>query len=840
MAETEEAEYSDTLEVEGEAKSSSRVLAAIKKATDTFRDYQDTCRRIDDIYSREGDQYDSAWLDPEYDLFWASMEILKPAIYAHAPVPAVAPMFADRRPLYNTTAELLERVTTSAFDRANIDQAMLALRDDLAFTNRGVLWVTYETEDGQKACIDHIDRTDFLHEPARGWSDVGWVARRAWMTKAEMRKRFSKTSGKAYQQAKTEIRRDDKDNGGADDSKKAGVWEVWHRNDDKVYWVAPDCPVVLDEDKPHLTLKDFYPCPRPAYGTLRRRSLVPVPDYVRYAAHLAKISTLTSRIYLLLDKIKLKGLVPAGGDIGDAIQAALRSEDDEIIIPVPGAALVQGSSAGFVTWMPLADIATAIQGLIEARGQLIEDFYQLSGISDIMRGATEAEETLGAQQLKSQYGSVRVRDKIDELQRVARDVARIVAEIASDKFSKETLLDMAQLEIPTKADISKTVKEIEAAAKKELEGLAEKAKGMLQQARQQPQGQPQQGGQPQAQQIDPQQAQAQFQQAQQQIVQKYAGPLKQAEETVPIEDVMELLRDDKTRGFAFEIATDSTIMTDEMAEKQARNEFLGVVATSTQALTGLAAMGEAGAALAGGFLKFVVAPYRVGRELNGLIDDFVDAAPQMAAAAAGQGDGTQEAQKAMADANNKLADAEMTKAQAATMKVETDAKAKMQDMQLKAAQLQSDNERKMAEMQQKGAIESDKHQRESEKLRQQLVDMQSKSGEQQAKIDNLTAQTAAILHSIGLDERKQQLDEYTAANAVQSKAVDQSLNAQGMQQKAVEGDRSHQLNERQQGQTEAMGERSEQRADRQQEFTERSSDRQQTFAERQAAKEPAQ
>ena len=832
MADEIETEVSDTLEVEGEAKSSSRVLSAIKKATDTFRDYQDTCRRIDDIYSRDNN-YDNDWLDPEYDLFWASMEILKPAIYAHAPVPAVAPMFADRRPLYNTTAELLERVTTSIFDRANIDQSMLSLRDDLAFTNRGQLWVAYETDDGQCIPIDHLDRTDFLHEAARSWADVGWVARRAWMTKTEMRKRFRKTSGDAYKQAKTEIRRDDKDNGGADDSKKAGVWEVWHRNDKKVYWVAPDCPVLLDESDPYLKLKDFWPCPRPAYGTLRRRSLVPVPDYVRYAAHLAKISTLTSRIYLLLDKIKLKGLVPAGGDIGDAIQAALRSDDDEIIIPVPGAALTTGGATGFVTWMPLADIATAIQGLIEARGQLIEDFYQLSGISDIMRGATEAEETLGAQQLKSQYGSVRVRDKIDELQRVARDVARIVAEIASDKFSKETLLDMAQLEIPTKAEISKTVKEIEAAAKKELTELGKKAKEMAQQAEQKQQQQPGQPGQPQGQQIDPQQAQQQFQQAQQAIVQKYAGPLKQAEETVPIEDVIELLRDDRTRGFAFEIATDSTIMTDEMQEKQSRNEFLGVVAQSTQALTGLASMGEAGAALAGGFLKFVTAPYRVGRELNGLIDDFVDAAPQMAAQIAGQGQGNGEAEKAIADANNKLAEAEMTKAKAAVAGVQAKAQIDQAEMQ-----------RKMAEMQQKATSDQVKAQQEQEKLRLQLADMQEKAANTakltEAQINKLTADTAKILASIGLDERKQNLSEYSAQQATQAKQVDQALNAQGQQQQAVEGDRNAQLSERQQAHTETVGERSEQRADRQQDFSERSTDRQMTLAERQAAKEPAQ
>jgi hypothetical protein len=37
-------------------------------------------------------------------------------------------------------------------------------------------WLRYETEGGQKVCIEHLDRKDFLHEPARKWAEVGWVA----------------------------------------------------------------------------------------------------------------------------------------------------------------------------------------------------------------------------------------------------------------------------------------------------------------------------------------------------------------------------------------------------------------------------------------------------------------------------------------------------------------------------------------------------------------------------------------------------------------------------------------------------------------------------------------
>src|SRR5690606_33011162 len=260
--------------------------------------------------------------------------------------------------------------------RSNIDDVMCEVRDDLIFTNRGVMWLTYESEKGeQRVCIEHLDRLDFLHEPARKWSEVGWVARRAWMTRKELRKRFSKASGDVYKDVKLSKKREDEERGNDDKSLKGSVWEVWHRADNKVYWVSEGVDRLLDEGEPHLKLKDFFPCPRPAYGTLARRSLIPVPDYERYSVHFNKINTLTARIYLLLEKVKLKGIVAGSGDIRDAVSELIQSEDDETVIFVPS---ISSDVTNMVAWMPLAEVATAITGLIEARSRLIDDFYQLS------------------------------------------------------------------------------------------------------------------------------------------------------------------------------------------------------------------------------------------------------------------------------------------------------------------------------------------------------------------------------------------------------------------------------------------------------------------------------
>lgn len=804
MTDEQELERDDSFEGPvDDPKSSKHILASLKKAQDAFRNWQTQCDVIDQIYSRDG--YDTTgradyvdgftWQDSALDLFWSSFEVLKPAVYARPPQPVVAPLFKDGKPLFNTAAELLERSAVWVFKNTDINDVMLHLRDDLIFTSRGVPWVRYEIEMGQhRVCVEHKDRRDFLHEPARKWAEVGWVAAAAWLTRKEMRKRFSKTSGDEYQNAKYTIERDNEDRGESSRGKtrKAKVWEVWHKADNRVYWVSDGVDVMLDESKPHLDLADFFPCPKPAYATLERRSLVPSPDYVRYADHFDKISQLTRRIYALLNDVRMKGLIPAGGSVGDAVEELIRSDDERLLIPVEAAAVMAGGAAGFVVWLPLKELAEAIQGLISARAQLIDDFYQLSGISDIMRGATEAEETLGAQELKAQFGSVRVREKSMELQRVAADTVKIAAEIVAEKFPQEQLLEMSQMEIPSKAEIEQRVRKIEEAAKAELEDLGKKAQVSAAQA--------QQGGQ----QLDPAQAEQMLQQAQQQILAKYAPMLAETEQQVPIEDVMKLLRDDRARNFVFEIESSSTILTDELQEKASRNEFMSEFAQASQAMMGLAAMGEAGAKLAGAMLKFVLAPYRAGRDMDGAIDEFIKAAPQMAAAAKGeQGDS-----EALIQANNKLAEAEQKKADAA-----------MVGVQAKAALDQAENQRKFVEMQQKVMEADRKYQAEIAKLKISATDAQAKADKAVADMDKVRAETLKILNDIRLANKQQVMDEFESISEIELRQSDQEMAAQ-----SASDERDFRS-------------RGEDRADRQQDYAERSGDRAQEFTERQTMQE---
>ncbi|HAW53713.1 MAG TPA: hypothetical protein DEB52_16860 [Hyphomonas sp.] len=760
-------QHDDSFQDDDAPKSAAIVLDALAVARTSFEPWWRVCDRIDRIIDATGETYGeltNGFSDQEFDLYWASLEIIKPATYSRPPQPVVSPKFPDRNQTAIKASELLERCLTSSFDRSDFDQVMLGVRDDLCTNGRGAARVYYETDDGKRVCDEHVDRTDFLHEPARKWSEVGWVAFAAYLSRREFEKRFPKAD---IENVEFNVRRDDANGYRVDTAAKCKVWEVWHKADNRVYWVSEGAEDMLDDSAPFLSLEGFFPCPRPAYGTLKRRQLMPVPDYVRYQRTLEQINELTRRVHALLSWIKVKGLIPGGGDVGSAIETALSAtgDDDVMLIPIPSAALMQGSGQ-FVQFLPLQEFASAITGLLDARRELIQNFYELSGISDIMRGATDAGETLGAQQLKSQFGSVRVREKIDELQRVARDVARIKAEIIAEKFSAADIQDMAQMKLPTRAELKKQISDMETAAEAEMDALEAKAMEVASQMR---------GQQPDPEQVA--QAEQQFEQAQQQIIAKYQPMMRGVAEQVPIEDVMDLLRDQKARAFAIDIETDSTIMVDEMAEKQSRAEFLTAFSNASVSIQPLLAAGESGATLAGGMIKFALAPYRAGRELDGMIDDFIETAPSMMGQ---QGEGDD----GLAAANMKLAEAETIKAQAAmenvkakSAKDQADMQGKLQEMQIKASKDQQEGQLKVSQLQMT--------------MSKQEQDFAAKMAETDARVNKMQAETAKILESIGLDARKQELEEYRAAENTQAKQVDQAMSAQDRERQAVESERSN-------------------------------------------------
>lgn len=623
------------VDVFAEMRASKPWLDAIASHEKSMSRFHEVCDRVDTLYA-DLEKSASSNAQREFQIFWSNMEVLKPSIYARAPVPIVSSRFKDRKELPRHASEILERALTTSFDAEDIDATMRLVRNDLATNARGVLWVRYQMVGrGEKVCYDHVDRKDFAHETARKWGEVGWVARRSWLSREQGLARF----GTDWLRAEFAVRTEQNDRDDQTDGKqKASVWEVWDRGRGVVAWVSPGIEQVLDIQHPFLTLENFFPCPRPVYGTVERGTLKPVPDFVYYKDQVEEINELTARISALSEALRMKGFYSAGvEELSDAIEAALRKTDNNaILIPVPNTVALGGAALkDSIVWLPVNEVAAVITQLIGLRRQLIDDVYQITGLSDIMRGATNPNETLGAQQLKSQYGSVRVRDRQYELVRLARDVSRIAGEIMAENFQPETLLAMSQYDgVPRQAYIDQQISKI---------------RGRIQAAAAHPQLVAETLANPEAK----QQAEALLQQAQVEI-----GKLQGA---ATLEKVLGFLRDQRMRPFTLDIETDSTIQPDEYAAKAAMSEFMGALSQALSQLAPMITGHPDSAPFAAEVLKMAVSPFRTGRQLEASIDDFADRMKQAAG-------------KATPDPGRDKAAIEMQKAQAeiARIKAEID------------------------------------------------------------------------------------------------------------------------------------------------------------------------
>jgi len=171
-----------------------------------------------------------------------------------------------------------------------------------------------------------------------------------------------------------------------------------------------------------------------------------------------EIDQLTARIGGLSDMLKLVGFYPAGpaGEGSPEIEKACTPGVENKMIAVPGNfnAFLEGAKGGLpLAFLPTDQTAETLKACIELRKQLIEDVYQIIGISDIMRGATDPQETEGAQQLKAQYSGTRVKDRQAEIARFCRDVARLVGQVIAQYCSPETIMEMTNMKLPTRAQL---------------------------------------------------------------------------------------------------------------------------------------------------------------------------------------------------------------------------------------------------------------------------------------------------------------------------------------------------------------------------------------------------
>jgi hypothetical protein len=232
---------------------------------------------------------------------------------------------------------------------------------------------------------------------------------------------------------------------------RAKICELWDKESEKVYWFSKGMPEIIDERDDPLGVEGFFPCPKPLYATTTSDTLVPVPDFVLYQDQAMELDILSDRIDGLVKSLRVRGVYDASQP---ALQRLMTEGDNNALIPVDKwmAFSEKGGLKGSIDLLPLDTLANALIQCYRAREDIKSQIYEITGISDIIRGASYASETATAQQIKGQYAGLRLRSMQEDVALFASELIRLKAQVMCAKYQPETILAYAAAQQMTPAD----------------------------------------------------------------------------------------------------------------------------------------------------------------------------------------------------------------------------------------------------------------------------------------------------------------------------------------------------------------------------------------------------
>ena len=456
------------------------VASEVQTYLDMFSQYEKEFAkwegRVEKILKRYRDDRTTTTAQSHYNILWANVSTLKAATFSRMPKPDVSRRHKDNDPVARVASMLLERALD--FEITNTEDfhhALASCVSDRFLGGRGTSWIRYEpviesdqfqvseteedTEsvgeylDIEQAPVDYVHWRDFGHGYGRTWPEVNCVWRRVYMNRDALKERFPEEQfDMLWKQIPLDASPDEpRQKMTEGTTKQALIYEVWDREEKCVYWISKSMGKILDKREDPLGLEEFFPCPEPIYSTLTNESLVPVPDFTLYQDQANELDVLADRIKGLVDALKVRGFYDAANP---DLNRLFTEGDNNTLIPVKNYAAFaeKGGLGGAVTFVDLAPIAAALNVAYQAMGQVKQQIYDITGISDIIRGASVASETATAQQIKGQYATLRLKTYQDEVARFASQILRIKAQIICQHFQPETIMKIGGAELLSDTD----------------------------------------------------------------------------------------------------------------------------------------------------------------------------------------------------------------------------------------------------------------------------------------------------------------------------------------------------------------------------------------------------
>lgn len=422
-------------------------------------------RYIDD---RDATEVQKRW----YNVFFTNVGIMEASLYDQTPEADVSRRFLDMNDdVARVAGIIMQRCVNQDMDEADcdFDAVMRHAVFDRLVPGLGAAWLRLETEledipDAidpetqkpmqriayQEVAIDWVFFEDFIYSPCRTWEERRWVARKVYMTRDQLTKRFGKEKGLQVPLNTAANKNNNLPNGNTPSNmvlKRGCVYEIWDRESRKVIWFAKGMTEILEERGDFLKLRNgrFEPCPKPLFANLTTSNCLPKPDFAMLQDQYNELDEVNNRISLLIIACKVVGVYDRGAD---GVQRMLTEGYDNILIPVDNWAMFaeKGGLKGQIDFLPLDTVVNALQQLQQHRTALVAQIDVLTGISDIVRGNTKASETLGAQELKAKYASTMIQKRQQDVTRFAEEILQIKADIISQHFDPQQILRLANVE----------------------------------------------------------------------------------------------------------------------------------------------------------------------------------------------------------------------------------------------------------------------------------------------------------------------------------------------------------------------------------------------------------
>ncbi len=446
----------------------------IEAADQELRKFHDEARKIVQRYLDKRDAYGKD--ESKVNLFWSTMKVLLSMLYARPPKADVSRTFQDYEDdVARVAGTMLQRILNRGFDDdvSTWDTAVRQGIEDWLVVGLGQIWLRYEVKTepyvipaqldpmtgmelapeqeaerivDEDAPCDYIYWEDFFWSPARVWQEVRWVARRVYMTKDQLEARFGEEIATVVPLGKTKSQSNVNDQEVKHDPwTKAEVFEIWCKENRKVYWYTKGADVILDVKDDPLQLGGFFPCPKPVAANVTSSNFMPRADYIFAQDQFNELDEINTRITWLTRAAKVVGVYDKSAE---GIQRVFSQGAENQLIPVDNWALFaeRGGIKGQVDWIPIDQVTNAIERLRQYRQDKVMQIYEVLGISDVMRGSSKASETATAQQIKAQFGSTRVQLMQFYIADWITQALRIKAEIICKHWQPETIIRRSNIE----------------------------------------------------------------------------------------------------------------------------------------------------------------------------------------------------------------------------------------------------------------------------------------------------------------------------------------------------------------------------------------------------------